>query len=208
VFAHLSELPDVVKAVTAAHTRKPVALVGQRSWDVAVEARVDDINHLAPIGDKSEALIRQAKETGIYWIPTLEPQLGPPPGKAQPPPPGGKAQPTQRAKAIESFKYFLSLGGAVALGNDSGSMPGVQVGMPIKEILMMQEAGLTPMQIIEASTRHAARVCRLEKEIGTLQAGKRADLLVVDGNPLEDLKALTKTRLVVHDGVIIREERF
>jgi len=61
------------------------------------------------------------------------------------------------------------------------------------------------MQIIEAATRRAARLCRLEKEPGTLQPGKLADLLVVEGNPLEDLNALTKTRLVIHDGVLIRE---
>jgi imidazolonepropionase-like amidohydrolase len=208
IFPELS--PDVVRAiVTAAHGRGiPVAahVVSAHGMGIAVEAGVDDLNHLAPLGEKTEALIRQTKEAGIYWIPTLEPQPGPPPGKAQPPAPGGKAQPTRREIAIDNFKYFLSLGGAVALGNDSGSMPGVQVGMPIKEILMMQEAGMTPMQIIEASTRHAARVCRLEKELGTLQPGKRADLFVVDGNPLEDLEALTKIRLVVHDGVIIREE--
>jgi len=77
--------------------------------------------------------------------------------------------------------------------------------MPIKEILSMHEVEMTPMQIIEAATRRAARVCRLEKELGTLQPGKLADLLVVEGNPLEDLNALTKIRLVIHDGVLIRE---
>ena len=195
--------PDLVKAIVkAAHERgKPVAahVISAHGMGVAVEGGVDDISHLAPIGDKSEALIRQTKEAGIYWIPTLEPSLGPP-GKPAP-----KEKAPARVKAEASFKYFLSLGGLVALGNDSGSMPGVHVGMPIKEILFMQEVGMTPMQIIEAATRHAARVCRLEKELGTLQSGKRADLLVVEGNPLEDLNALTKTRLVIHDGVVIRE---
>ena len=192
---------DIVKAIVeTAHSRgKPVAahVISAHGMGVAVEAGVDDINHLAPIGEKSEELIQQTKAAGIYWIPTLEPQLAAP---------KGRGQPARRRKAIDSFKYFLSLGGSVALGNDSGTFPGVQVGMPIKEILLMQEAGMTPMQIIEAATRHAARVCRLEKELGTLQPGKRADLFVVEGNPLEDLSTLTKTRLVIHDGVIIREE--
>jgi imidazolonepropionase-like amidohydrolase len=196
--------PEVVKAIVeAAHSRgKPVAahVISAHGMGVAVEAGVDDINHLAPIGDKSEALIQQTVAAGIYWIPTLEPSL-PPPGKAAHP---GKTPAREKAEA--SFKRFLQLGGAVALGNDSGTMPGVQVGMPVKEILMMQEIGMTPMQVIEAATRHAARVCGLEKELGTLQAGKRADLFVVEGNPLEDLKTLTRTRLVIHDGVIIREE--
>jgi imidazolonepropionase-like amidohydrolase len=190
--------PEVVQTIVkAAHSRgRPVAahVISAHGMGVAVEAGVDDLNHLAPIGTKTEALIQQTKAAGIYWIPTFEPL---------PPPDRGKAV---REKAIKDFKYFLSLGGLVALGNDSGSMPGVQVGMPITQILCMQEAGMTPMQIIEAATRHAARVCRLEKELGTLQPGKRADLFVVEGNPLEDLNTLTKTRLVIHDGVIIREE--
>jgi len=190
--------PDVVQAiVNTAHSRgKPVAahVISAHGMGVAVEAGVDDISHLAPIGTKPEALIQQMKAAGIYWIPTFEPL---------PPADKGKAI---REKAIDDFKHFLSLGGLVALGNDSGSMPGVQMGMPITQILCMQKAGMTPMQIIEAATRHAARVCRLEKELGTLQPGKRADLFVVEGNPLEDLNTLTKTRLVIHDGVIIREE--
>ncbi|NIO48996.1 MAG: amidohydrolase family protein [Candidatus Aminicenantes bacterium] len=192
---------EIVKAIVeTAHSRgKPVAahVISAHGMGVAVEAGVDDINHRAPIGEKSKELIQQTKAAGIYWIPTLEPRLPAPPGKGRP---------GRRRKAIDSFKYFLSLGGSVALGSDSGTLPGVQIGMPIKEILLMQEAGMTPMQIIEASTRHAARVCRLENEIGTLQAGKCADLLVVEGNPLEDLNTLTKTRLVIHDGVVIREE--
>jgi len=50
----------------------------------------------------------------------------------------------------------------------------------------------------------AARVCALERDLGTLVAGRIADVLVVDGDPLSDLAALTQVRLVVHDGVIIR----
>jgi len=205
--------PDVVTAIAkAAHSRgRPVAahVISAHGMGVAVEAGVDDINHLAPIGDKSEALIRQAVAARIYWIPTLEPGLAPPkerPSAQEQATP--RQKPSRREKAMDSFKYFLKLGGLVALGNDSGSMPDVQVGMPIKEILSMrQEAGMTPMQIIEAATRHAARVCKLEKEIGTLEPGKLADLLVVEGNPLEDLNVLTNARLVIHNGVVIREEK-
>lgn len=209
--------PDVVKAIVrAAHDRgKPVAahVVSAHGMGVAVEAGIDDISHLAPIGDKSEALIRQTQAAGIYWIPTLEPRLGPPQEKTAPgnnPPAADQAppkgRPTRREMALESFKSFLRLGGLVALGNDAGTLPGVHVGMPIKEILsLQQEAGMTPMQIIVAATLQAARVCRLDKELGTLERGKRADLLVVEGNPLEDLRTLTKIRLVIHDGVIIQE---
>jgi len=65
---------------------------------------------------------------------------------------------------------------------------------------------MTPMQIIVAATRHAARTCNLAHEIGTLEVGKVADVLVVDGDPLQDLGALTNTKLVLRDGEIIRLE--
>jgi imidazolonepropionase-like amidohydrolase len=76
--------------------------------------------------------------------------------------------------------------------------------MPITEMELMGEAGMTPMQIILAGTQNAAHVCNLDGELGTLEAGKIADVLIVDGNPLEDIHALTDARLVIHNGVVIR----
>jgi imidazolonepropionase-like amidohydrolase len=77
--------------------------------------------------------------------------------------------------------------------------------MPVTEIDLMQQAGMTPMQIIVAATRNAATVCNLGDELGTLQAGKIADVLVVNGDPLEDMQALTRVRLVIHNGQVIRD---
>ena len=68
----------------------------------------------------------------------------------------------------------------------------------------MQEAGQTPMQIMVAATQNAARVCNLSNELGTLEAGKIADVLVVNGDPLQDVRALTQVRLVIHNGIVIR----
>ena len=73
------------------------------------------------------------------------------------------------------------------------------------EIESMQEAGMTPMQVIMAATKHAANVCNLEQEIGTLEPGKIADILVVRKNPLEDVHALRDIALVMHNVVIIRD---
>jgi imidazolonepropionase-like amidohydrolase len=70
----------------------------------------------------------------------------------------------------------------------------------------MLEAAMTPSQIIVAATQNAAHVCGLENELGTLEAGKLADVLVVNGNPLQDVQALTNVQLVIHNGAIIREE--
>ena len=67
---------------------------------------------------------------------------------------------------------------------------------------------MTPMQIIVAGTRNSAHVCGLGHELGTIEKGKIADLIMVDGDPLQDL-AVLKNHLVmvVHDGVVIRDDR-
>ena len=65
---------------------------------------------------------------------------------------------------------------------------------------------MTPMQIIVAATSDAAYVCRRDGIIGTLEVGKFADVLVVNGDPLQDIQVLLDVRLVIHSGTIIRTE--
>jgi imidazolonepropionase-like amidohydrolase len=72
------------------------------------------------------------------------------------------------------------------------------------EIECLAGAGLSAMEIIVAATRNAARVCGLDGELGTLELGKSADVLVVNGDPLRSLAVLTNVRLVIHAGEIIR----
>jgi imidazolonepropionase-like amidohydrolase len=98
----------------------------------------------------------------------------------------------------------VAAGGQVALGTDyAGHGIKFDLGMPLTEIKLMQAAEMTPMQIIVAATRNAAKVCSLPDH-GTLEAGKVADVLVVDGNPLEDLDALSRVYMVIHNGERIR----
>ncbi len=97
--------------------------------------------------------------------------------------------------------------GVVALGNDYGGGPGsFELGIPMYEIEMMAQAGMTAEEIVRAGTRDAARVLGLGEMLGTLELGKLADVLVVDGDPLEDLQALGRIRLVIHSGAIIRSQ--
>ena len=103
----------------------------------------------------------------------------------------------------DNLRRFVAAGGTLALGDDYGGVPGMPVGMPMAELLHWQAAGLSPQQIIEASTRGSARAIGREAELGTVEAGKLADLLVVRGDPLADLRALAKPLLVVHDGQIV-----
>jgi imidazolonepropionase-like amidohydrolase len=85
-----------------------------------------------------------------------------------------------------SFAKAVEAGVKVAMGTDSGVTPH---GRNLRELELMVEGGMTPMQAIVATSRSAAELMGLEDELGTLEAGKRADLVVVDGDPL-DVKTL------------------
>lgn len=60
-------------------------------------------------------------------------------------------------------------------------------------------------QIITASTLNSAKVCKLDRILGTLEAGKNADILVLNGDPLADLESFSDVRMVIRNGIIIRE---
>ena len=62
------------------------------------------------------------------------------------------------------------------------------------------KAGLTPLEAIQAATIVPARVMKVDGEVGAIEVGKRADLIVVDGNPLENISNIRKVRFVVTQG--------
>jgi imidazolonepropionase-like amidohydrolase len=75
--------------------------------------------------------------------------------------------------------------------------------MPLGEIELLQTAGLSQMDVIEAATKHAVYVCGQNNELGTLKRGKIADLIVVDGNPLDDLIAMDSVLYIVKAGELV-----
>ncbi len=163
----------------------------------ALDAGVDDIAHMVEDA-LTDALIGRMVAAGTYWVPTLE--LWQRVGLSQQARLPGK-------QPVTNLGRFVAAGGLVALGTDYADYAAeFDLGMPVTEIELMAEAGMTPMQIIVAATKNAATVCGLDRELGTLEPGKLADVLVVDGDPLTDVHALTQTRLVLRDGVIIMQK--
>ena len=105
-------------------------------------------------------------------------------------------------------KEFVDQGGKVIAGDDTGAgagsgTPGLAFHL---EMRMLGEVGLTPMQVIQAATSWGAEAWGKSKEFGTVEAGKRADLLVLNRNPLDDLSATTDIFKIVQGGSVVDRE--
>ncbi len=186
---------DITKAiVNAAHKRKVKVtahtdILDSKYLELALDAGVDDIAHM-PAGLLSDGTIAKIISKGAYLEPTIE------------------VYGDMKYTAINNLSTYVSKGGKVALGTDyDGSPTGLvmQLGMPSNEIGWMSEAGMTPMQIIVSATKNAAYVCGREKDLGTVEKGKIADLLILKSDPLKDIKNLKNVKMVIKDGVIIRQ---
>ncbi|MFC1849398.1 amidohydrolase family protein [candidate division CSSED10-310 bacterium] len=188
----LEKLSEIVRIAHEQNTRVSAHISVSKDLERALNAGVDDIAHMA-VDSVPDRLIKRMIADDVYWVPTLELWTGVGHGFGE--------------KAIHNLRRFNQAGGKVALGTDYGGyITEFDLGMPDREIKYMQEAGMTPAQIIMAATRNAAYVCNLADTLGTIEPGKIADLLVVKDNPLHDLEALTEVQMVIHNGVIIRSQ--
>ena len=101
------------------------------------------------------------------------------------------------------FAKALKAGVKMALGSDI---------RPLKDAALLElglwvRDGATPWQALVAATRHGAAVCGVSNELGTIEVGKLADLIVVGGNPLEDIQNVRQLKLVLKEGVIVSDKR-
>lgn len=180
--------------VRVAHGRGTVAsahITSAADLALALDVGADDLAHMAVDRLLTPNEVDRVVAEDVYWVPTLElwACAGP------------------QAMAVNNLRRFVAGGGKVALGTDyEGYTCDWEIGMPMTEIRLMAEAGMAPMQIIVAATRHGAHVSNLESELGTLERGKIADLFVIEGDPLADLDNLRNVRLVLREGVVIRNE--
>ncbi len=113
-----------------------------------------------------------------------------------------------KAKLIRGFKNwqkfmvkFSASGGRIVVGTAApNSLPGIDVH---KDMQLLADAGMPLMRVIQAATRNIAEMTRTQADLGTIEVGKYADLLVLDANPLEDISNTQKIGLVIKGGKII-----
>ena len=99
-------------------------------------------------------------------------------------------------------RAFVQRGGMLLAGLDPTGYGGVIAGYgDQREVELLVESGFTPVQAIEIATMNGARFLGMEKEIGSIESGKAADLVLVTGNPAQDIRAIEHVELVFKDGV-------
>lgn len=186
--------PDELSAlVDEAHKRGRKVMchaLGGPGLRAAIEVGVNSIEHGSYL-DEDPDLLPMMAEKDIFFVPTFSVYTF----HAVRGTPHGRARAAElREHHIESLRLAISAGVKIVAGTDEG---GWEHGNNAHEISCLVEAGLAPMQALEAATGRAAECVGLEKEVGTIEEGKKADLILVEGDPLEDVSILERGRAVV-----------
>ena len=202
----LFERAELEALVDEAHKRGRRVMchaLGGEGLRMAVEVGVDSIEHGSYL-DEDPELLEMMAENGIVFTPTYGVYTfhaihGTPHGRAR--------AAALREHHVRSLRMALEYGVTVTAGTDEG---GWEHGNNAHELSCLVEAGMTPMQAIVAATSDAAKCVGLESEIGSIEAGKRADLILVDGNPLDDVRILERgkaVKYVMKDGATYLDRR-
>jgi len=179
------------KRKVAAHCHGDVAA------RLAIEAGVDSIEHGTFL---TEDTLKLMKAKGVYLVPTRMAAYWV--GKVAdtfPPQVAAKARAASAAHGA-MFKAALRIGVPIAFGTDAGVYPH---GMNAMEFGLMTELGMSATAALLAGTRDAARLLGVDAEVGTLEAGKVADVVAVPGNVLADIHATEHPLFVMHLGRIV-----
>jgi imidazolonepropionase-like amidohydrolase len=170
---------------------------------VALDAGVDSIEHGTMLDD---ALVAQMAKQGTYYVPTLSTVNGYIERLATNPDayaPEVRAKVEWRIKVTgQSLEKAVPRGVRIAFGTDAGVS---KHGRNADEFELMVRHGMTPAAAITAATVNAADLLGLASEVGSIEPGKRADLIAVDGDPLEDVTVLKRVPFVMKDGREFRE---
>jgi imidazolonepropionase-like amidohydrolase len=169
----------------------------------AVLGGVDSIEHGTFLNEED---MRLMKEHGTWYVPTIIA------GdfvahQAQVP---GYYPPQVAAKAIAIGPQILATAGRaykagvnIAFGTDAAVYPH---GQNAHEFELMVRAGMPPLFVLQAATTHAAQLLKHDKELGSVSAGKLADLVAVPSNPLDDISVMKRVSFVMKDGVVYKRD--
>ena len=174
----------------SAHAQGPAAIAN------AVRAGVDSIEHGALLDERSALLM---KERGTFLVPTLyrldwQVEAAEKNGAA-----AGRLETLRQSReaAHSSFRRAIAVGVPIAFGTDATVYPH---GLNAREFSVLVKLGMTPLAAIRSATLDAAKLLGMDDSIGEIAPGRLADLIAVEGNPLDDVTVLERVSAVMKDG--------
>ncbi len=179
------------KRKVAAHSH------GDLAAKLAIDAGVDSIEHGSFL---TESTLKLMKQKGVYLVPTrmavywIDREAA-----TYPPVIQAKARAAAAAHG-SMLKMAIKLGVPIAFGTDAGVYPH---GMNAHEFALMVEQGMAPEAALLSGTREAAKLLGVDAEVGTLEAGKMADVVAVRGNVLKDIAVTEQPVFVMKHGAVI-----
>jgi imidazolonepropionase-like amidohydrolase len=192
---------EEVRAITNEAHREGVKVAchayGGEGLHNCIDGGVDSIEHGLDLDD---AAVRDMVAKGIWFVPTLYVYEGET-RKEDEALSGGKVS---RASLHEpSFRKAVAAGVKIAFGTDAGPFPH---GTQAIEFEYMTRFGMSPLAAIQAATIKAAELMSWSDRVGTIEPGKFADLIAVDGDPLADVTQLEHVKFVMKGGTIVRSD--
>jgi len=175
----------------AAHAIGPAGIVH------AVKAGVDSVEHGSMLTTEGARLM---KERGTFLVPTISAIRGMVEHPHEVPAYAVEKAVALAGEARDAFRRALRSGVLLACGTDAGTPFNPHGSAPL-EIVRMVEWGMTPLRAMRAATSVAAQLLRLP-DVGTVEAGSAADLVLYDANPIEQIEAVLKPAMVMRAGEV------
>jgi imidazolonepropionase-like amidohydrolase len=201
---HAHFLPEEIRAAVVEATGAGLYVMAHAQGTLgirnAVEAGVRSIEHGIYLDEDTVALMA---ERGTFLVPTLLAPHSVVEAEKQ----GAAMTENSRRKLHEvlevhaaSFKLAVDAGVQIAMGTDAIGFP---AGRNLEELQHMAAAGMPAVDVLKATTSNAARLLGLADEIGTIEPGKQADLVVVEGDPLDFSDLTSRVRAVYQRGELV-----
>ena len=169
---------------------------GDRAAKMAIAAGVDSIEHGTFLKDDTLA---EMKKKHVYLVATLFAGAWTLEHIDKFPPAIAAKARAASAQSQQMFQHAVRIGVPIAMGTDAAVEPH---GLNAREFSLMAKNGLSPAQALMAGTANGAELLGLADQVGTLTAGKLADVVAVEGNPLTDLKATEHAVFVMKEGTV------
>jgi imidazolonepropionase-like amidohydrolase len=170
----------------------------------AVRAGIDSVEHGSFLDDEA---LKMMTQRGTFYVPTLMAAQGIRETLAK----GGRMDPRTERKARRALdsidvtaRKAIAMGVRTAFGTDAGVFPH---GRNAEEFNLLVERGMRPPDALKAATSGDAELLGVSDRLGTLEAGKLADIVAVPGNPLNDIRATERVLFVMKEGRIHRNDR-